>query len=1124
VQIAANVVAHFVAHPVLNRTAILFRMLNRLLRVPKHERRIVLLLGSFSFLVLAATTIQGAAAEAIFIDFEGAERLPYGIMLSQLAVIPGFYAYRWLRRSVPAIYLNPAIVVLLAVGLGVVYYLLARRSTAAVYAIMALVPLYASVLAAESVRLTSALTDPRSARRLFPVLGSIGGAGASFGAWLVTVLAARFGQAALLPLAGLLLLLVAIPASAIKESMRPRVSTRTVSLNQLLSKRYVVVLLAAGGLLIAISTVVRYQFGAAAQASFSGDALGVFYGQFALVLNLASIAFTLFVSRALVEKLGAARSLLVYPGAVGAIAAVGGLLPGLAATIAAQFAERLFRQNVHNSSAAIVGMPLDVAMRARMGLVATGHVQPLAVVLTSLAILYTAGELAPPQWRLDWTQLYWPIAVLAGAMLALLWYVRVQYPQEIKSALHARRLRLEDENVDVALPVDGHLRLLLQGYLASDLPERVALALELLRGHEDEETMRLVQRHWPLWPEWLRVQAVGLYAGRRVPEALEFLRHRLADEPDEVSAALIDVLATETSSEQLWAVATANGGPQTRARALAALRERADPRADQLLERWLQAAKDRAASEAAAVAKALARWPDGRFDSALPELLPHAPADVLRAIALRPRADLAPLAVRCLADDESFPFAREALRAIGDAAVGALEQAAVDPRGPSASSRVLATLDGRSARIACLRLMAHHDAAVRRRAITARLHSGLEPSAAERALANENLDESLVRCERFHHYMHRSQDVARRVAASELGAALEDVFLNLKLGDPAAPYRQAYLAHQSPDPRQRSFAVELLDEVLPSKIKHRLLPVLEDKPGRRRFDMEADRHWLDLEQRLEQRTPGGVELRALKASVLFADWRVSELELRLDPAADDDAQIVLREGRPRGLERTLLTGKSVEAEQGDLRLPLATVYGVTRRAPRCAQLWLKCLAELVPETTVGEGEVTRSGMVSLASRSAGEDRAAANGLDLWQRMFFLRSNPLTQDLPAARLRLMAEISRSLTARAGELIVHEGRLGHHFYLVCSGRMRVSSAGQIVAELGPSDGFGALELMRGRRRLLSVHASEDSELIAISRVDFLDLLESHPSLVRSFSRILAAQILAAAAQAPVGTRAA
>jgi CRP-like cAMP-binding protein len=62
------------------------------------------------------------------------------------------------------------------------------------------------------------------------------------------------------------------------------------------------------------------------------------------------------------------------------------------------------------------------------------------------------------------------------------------------------------------------------------------------------------------------------------------------------------------------------------------------------------------------------------------------------------------------------------------------------------------------------------------------------------------------------------------------------------------------------------------------------------------------------------------------------------------------------------------------------------------------------------------------------------------------------------------------------------------------------------------------------MRGRRRLLSVHASEDSELIAISRVDFLDLLESHPSLVRSFSRILAAQILAAAAQAPVGTRAA
>ncbi len=1100
-------------------------MLERLVGVKKQERRIVLLLGSFSFLVLAATTIQGAAAEAIFINFEGAERLPYGIILSQVAVIPGFYLYRWLRRSVPPIYLNPAIAVLLAVGLGVVYYFLARRSTGAVYAIMALVPLYASILAAEHARLTGALLDPRSLRRLFPVLGSSAGVGASFGAWLVTVLAARFGQAALLPLAGFILLLVAIPASAVRESMRPRVGTPSVSLRELVAKRYVVALLVAGGLLIAVSTVVRYQFGAAAEASFSGDALGVFYGQFALALNLASIVFTLLVSRTIVETLGAARSLLVYPSAVGAVAAVGALVPGLVATTAAQFAERLFRQNIHNSTTAIVGMPVNAGMRARMGLVASGHVQPLAMVIASVAILYTAGELAPPQWRLDWTQLYWPIAVLAAALAALLWYVRVRYPEEIKAALHARRLRLEDEGLDAGLPIDAQLRLVLHGYLASDLPERAALALALLRGNENEETARLVQRQWPLWPDWLRVQAVATFDGRRSPEALEFLRRRFAEEPDEVRAELLGILAPETGNEELWAVATGVAGPQTRARALAALRERSDPRADELLARWLQPVGERPADEGVAAAKALASWPDGRFDHALSDLLPRAPVDVLHAITLRPRPELAPLVVRYLADDASFPHAREALQAMGDAAVGALEQAAGDARGPSASLRVLATIKGRAAQVACLRLMAHHDAAVRRRAITARLHSELQPSAAERALASENIEESLGRCERFHFYMHSSRDVARSVAASELGAALEDVFLNLKLAEPAAPYRQAYLAHQSSEPRQRSFAVELLDEVLPPKIKHRLLPLLEDKPSRQRFEMEADRHWLDLEQRLEQRTPGGAELRALKASPLFSDWRVSELELLLDvPPADDGAHVVLREGRPRGLERTLLTGKSAEAEPGDLWLPLAAVYRAMRRAPRCGYLWLKCLAELVPETGVGDGEVTRTGMVSLASRTAGQDRAAASGIDLWQRMFFLRSNPLTQDLPAARLRLMAEISRSLTASAGEPIVHEGRLGHHFYLVCTGRMQVSSAGRVVAELGPSDGFGALELMRGRRRLLSVHASEDSELIAISRVDFLDLLEAHPSLVRSFSRMLATQILASAGQAAPGARAA
>jgi len=258
----------------------------------------------------------------------------------------------------------------------------------------------------------------------------------------------------------------------------------------------------------------------------------------------------------------------------------------------------------------------------------------------------------------------------------------------------------------------------------------------------------------------------------------------------------------------------------------------------------------------------------------------------------------------------------------------------------------------------------------------------------------------------------------------------------------------------------------------------------------------------------------GNPLHQLAMTDLFRHWRVTELEaLATNRRDSDDVALLLRNGSTHQLEQTLLKGTTPEPQEGDGRISLNSIYQVIREQPRCGPLWLQQLASRVPQAHAEAIDVTRSTMVSLASRTLGDDHDASSDLDLWQRMFFLRSCTFTQDLPTERLRLVAKISRSLQAKPGETVVHEGRLGNHFYLVCSGRLQVSSAGKNLSELGPSDGFGALSLMRGERRSLSVKALEACELLAISRVDFLDLIEVHPGLVRSLSRTLAAQILAA-----------
>ncbi|MDP6958930.1 MAG: cyclic nucleotide-binding domain-containing protein, partial [Planctomycetota bacterium] len=132
-------------------------------------------------------------------------------------------------------------------------------------------------------------------------------------------------------------------------------------------------------------------------------------------------------------------------------------------------------------------------------------------------------------------------------------------------------------------------------------------------------------------------------------------------------------------------------------------------------------------------------------------------------------------------------------------------------------------------------------------------------------------------------------------------------------------------------------------------------------------------------------------------------------------------------------------------------------------------------------------------------------------LSLWERMFFLGSVPLFRGMSAERLKLIAEISRPLTVPSGSRIVKEGTPGHHYYVVCSGTVEVAVEGQQVSVLGGGEGFGEAALLSGELRQATVRASSRCDLLSIDQVDFLDLIHVHPSLVRSFTPMIAQRSL-------------
>ena len=253
----------------------------------------------------------------------------------------------------------------------------------------------------------------------------------------------------------------------------------------------------------------------------------------------------------------------------------------------------------------------------------------------------------------------------------------------------------------------------------------------------------------------------------------------------------------------------------------------------------------------------------------------------------------------------------------------------------------------------------------------------------------------------------------------------------------------------------------------------------------------------------------------LKKSPLFEEWRMRDLEAvvcRMEETKDVSSRRIVIEGeKPVQLAAGILgLGREVVSGEDTIVIPLSVVYSTIERRPRCGKLWLSCLASQLL-SKVPDQESYSMGDISFASRQPMEGAEGDQDLSIWERMFFLGSVPLFRGMTADRLKLISEISRSLTVPSGSRIVKQGTRGHHYYVVCTGTVEVAVEGQKVSVLGGGEGFGEMALLSGERRRATVRAVSRCDLLSIDQIDFLDLIHVHPSLVRSFTPMIAERSL-------------
>ena len=83
----------------------------------------------------------------------------------------------------------------------------------------------------------------------------------------------------------------------------------------------------------------------------------------------------------------------------------------------------------------------------------------------------------------------------------------------------------------------------------------------------------------------------------------------------------------------------------------------------------------------------------------------------------------------------------------------------------------------------------------------------------------------------------------------------------------------------------------------------------------------------------------------------------------------------------------------------------------------------------------------------------------------------------------------------MDAPEGREIVREGDAGDRFYIVARGRLTATQSGRVLRELTAGDSFGEIALLRDVPRTATVTASEEVELYALERADFIDAATGH-----------------------------
>ncbi len=119
----------------------------------------------------------------------------------------------------------------------------------------------------------------------------------------------------------------------------------------------------------------------------------------------------------------------------------------------------------------------------------------------------------------------------------------------------------------------------------------------------------------------------------------------------------------------------------------------------------------------------------------------------------------------------------------------------------------------------------------------------------------------------------------------------------------------------------------------------------------------------------------------------------------------------------------------------------------------------------------------------------------------------LKKVPLFSELGKRDLERLAKLMVPRSVKAGETIIKENDQAAGFFIVSEGKAEaVRGSDHVLASFSPGDFFGEMALFEGFPRSATVRAVEDSELLAMTRWDFMAEMKNHPEIAVAMLPVL------------------